>query len=95
MNRRHFVMSSAIAAGGAFAKAFAGPNDRVRVACVGVRGQGNSHDQNSPDICPGVTRHMLVILCPPRAKTRNLHLTTRIVSWTYRTSSYAVQTIIL
>src|SRR5882757_233154 len=44
MNRRHFVMSSAIAAGGAFAsKAFAGPNDRVRVACVGVRGQGNSH----------------------------------------------------
>jgi predicted dehydrogenase len=37
-------MSSAIAAGGALAsKAFAGPNDRVRVACVGVRGQGNSH----------------------------------------------------
>jgi predicted dehydrogenase len=37
-------MSSAIAAGGAFAsKALAGPNDRVRVACVGVRGQGNSH----------------------------------------------------
>ncbi len=44
MNRRHFVMSSAVAAGGAFAsKAFASPNDRVRVACVGVRGQGNSH----------------------------------------------------
>jgi predicted dehydrogenase len=44
MNRRHFVMSSAIAAGSAFApKAFAGPNDRVRVACVGVRGQGKSH----------------------------------------------------
>src|SRR4051794_4654034 len=44
MNRRHFVMSSAIAAGSAFApRAFAGPNDRVRVACVGVRGQGKSH----------------------------------------------------
>ena len=44
MNRRHFVMSSAIAARTAFApKAFAGPNDRVRVACVGVRGQGKSH----------------------------------------------------
>jgi predicted dehydrogenase len=44
MNRRHFVMSSAVAAGSAFApKAFAGPNDRVRVACVGVRGQGKSH----------------------------------------------------
>jgi predicted dehydrogenase len=37
-------MSSAIAAGSAFApKAFSGPNDRVRVACVGVRGQGKSH----------------------------------------------------
>ncbi|MGH9632412.1 MAG: Gfo/Idh/MocA family protein [Bryobacteraceae bacterium] len=44
MNRRHFVMSSAIAAGGALAsKGLASPNDRVRVACVGVRGQGKSH----------------------------------------------------
>jgi len=44
MNRRHFVMSSAVAAGSAFApRVFAGPNDRVRVACVGVRGQGKSH----------------------------------------------------
>src|SRR5260370_35407625 len=44
MNRRHFVMGSALAAGTSLAtKARAGANDRVRVACVGVRGQGGSH----------------------------------------------------
>jgi predicted dehydrogenase len=44
MNRRHFVMSSAAAAGATFASsAFGGPNDTVRVAVVGTRGQGNSH----------------------------------------------------
>jgi predicted dehydrogenase len=40
MQRRYFLMSSAAA--GAAARA-ASPNDTVRVACVGVRGQGRSH----------------------------------------------------
>ncbi|HZQ51229.1 MAG TPA: Gfo/Idh/MocA family oxidoreductase [Bryobacteraceae bacterium] len=42
MNRRHFFFSSA----GALAAAStvnSNPNDTVRVACVGVRGQGQSH----------------------------------------------------
>ncbi|MBI1792043.1 MAG: Gfo/Idh/MocA family oxidoreductase [Acidobacteria bacterium] len=44
MNRRHFLVSSAAAAGTQLAtKGLASANDTVRVACVGVRGQGNSH----------------------------------------------------
>ena len=43
MNRRHFLMSTAAVATGAVTKGIASPNDTVRVACVGVRGQGNSH----------------------------------------------------
>jgi hypothetical protein len=43
MNRRHFLMSTAAAAGALRANALASPNNRVRVACVGVRGQGRSH----------------------------------------------------
>ena len=41
MNRRYFLMSAA----GAMAarKITASPNETVRVACVGVRGQGKSH----------------------------------------------------
>ncbi|MEX2263429.1 MAG: Gfo/Idh/MocA family oxidoreductase [Bryobacteraceae bacterium] len=42
MDRRYFLMTSAAAAG-ATARGLASPNDTVRVACVGVRGQGNSH----------------------------------------------------
>ena len=42
MNRRHFLMSSA-AAGAAALKAAPSINDTVRVACVGIRGQGKSH----------------------------------------------------
>lgn len=42
MNRRHFLMGSAGALA-TFKGAQASPNDRVRVACVGVRGQGQSH----------------------------------------------------
>src|SRR3954447_20773446 len=42
MNRRHFLMGSA-AAVTAYKAAQASPNDTVRVACVGVRGQGQSH----------------------------------------------------
>lgn len=44
MERRHFVMSSAVAAGSVFApKGLASPNDTIRVAVVGTRGQGKSH----------------------------------------------------
>src|SRR5579862_1696265 len=45
MNRRHFLMSSAAAAGALGRTARASANDTVRVACVGIRGQGNSHIQ--------------------------------------------------
>ena len=43
MNRRHFLMSTAAAAGTLRASSLASPNDTVRVACVGIRGQGGSH----------------------------------------------------
>ena len=43
MNRRHFLMSTAAAAGAMRASGLASPNDTVRVACVGVRGQGAAH----------------------------------------------------
>ena len=42
MERRHFLMGTA-AAGAMRASALASPNDTVRVACVGVRGQGGAH----------------------------------------------------
>src|SRR5579862_7789585 len=45
MHRRHFLMSSAAAAGALGRTARASANDTVRVACVGIRGQGNSHIQ--------------------------------------------------
>lgn len=41
MNRRHFLMSSAAVAAGP--RGLASANNTIRVACVGVRGQGNSH----------------------------------------------------
>ncbi len=40
MERRYFLMSSA-----ATAASLASPNDTVRVACVGIRGQGRAHIQ--------------------------------------------------
>src|SRR5438445_11049086 len=43
MNRRHCLMSTAAAAGTAAMKGAPSINDTVRVACVGIRGQGNSH----------------------------------------------------
>src|SRR3954453_12911571 len=44
MNRRHFIFSSTAAAGLAFRPhMLASPNDRIRVACVGVHNQGRSH----------------------------------------------------
>jgi predicted dehydrogenase len=42
MNRRYFLSATAAASAGA-AFAAKSPNDTIRVACVGVRGQGNSH----------------------------------------------------
>lgn len=46
MERRHFLMSTAAATATVKASALASPNDTVRVACVGIRGQGNAHIQN-------------------------------------------------
>jgi predicted dehydrogenase len=44
MDRRHFLVSSAAAAGTQLAtRGLASANDTVRVAIVGVRGQGNAH----------------------------------------------------
>ena len=40
MNRRHFLMASAAALP---RRMSASPNDRIRIACVGVRGQGKEH----------------------------------------------------
>ena len=42
MQRRHFLMSTAAVAGAAL-KGGASANETVRVACVGVRGQGGAH----------------------------------------------------
>src|SRR5712691_4929931 len=42
MERRHFLMGSFAAAAGAQG-ARPSPNDTVRVACVGVHGQGRTH----------------------------------------------------
>ena len=42
MNRRHFLMGS-MAAAAKPARSLVSPNDTVRVACVGVRGQGRTH----------------------------------------------------
>jgi predicted dehydrogenase len=45
MNRRHFVMSAtgALASTGFKSNLLASPNETIRVAVVGVRGQGNNH----------------------------------------------------
>ena len=44
MDRRHFLVTSA--AGAALRPgALPGANDTIRVACVGIRGRGNSHIQ--------------------------------------------------
>ncbi len=51
MNRRYFLMAPALLA--ARRATIASPNDTVRVACVGVRGQGRAHIQhyaNMPNV---------------------------------------------
>ena len=44
MNRRHFLMSTAVMAGSAAMKGLAqSPNERVRIAVIGLGGRGGSH----------------------------------------------------
>jgi predicted dehydrogenase len=43
MNRRHFLMSTAVMASGAALHGYQSPNERVRVAVVGAGGRGGSH----------------------------------------------------
>jgi predicted dehydrogenase len=43
MQRRHFLMGTAVAAGVANAHGLASPNDTIRIACVGVKGRGKDH----------------------------------------------------
>ncbi len=43
MDRRHFLMGSLAAAPALSPRAPASPNDTIRVACVGIRGQGRVH----------------------------------------------------
>src|SRR4029453_761172 len=44
MNRRHFLMSTAVMAGSAAIKGMAqSPNNRVRIAVIGLGGRGGSH----------------------------------------------------
>ena len=43
MNRRHFLMSTAVMAGGAAVRGLQSPNETVRVAVVGCGGRGASH----------------------------------------------------
>ena len=45
MERRHFLLSAAATATAMRASTLASPNERVRVCCVGVRGQGQAHLQ--------------------------------------------------
>ena len=40
MNRRHFLMSTAVMAGGAAVRGLASPNDTVRIGVVGLRRPG-------------------------------------------------------
>jgi predicted dehydrogenase len=43
MQRRYFLMSSSAAAAAMRSSGLASPNDTVRVACVGVKSQGQNH----------------------------------------------------
>src|SRR5688572_32749172 len=43
MNRRHFLMSTAVMAGNAAVRGLQSPNDTVQVGVVGLGGRGGSH----------------------------------------------------
>jgi predicted dehydrogenase len=45
MNRRYFLMSTAVMAGGAAIKGLASPADKVRIGVIGLGGRGTSHVQ--------------------------------------------------
>src|SRR6188472_2704008 len=59
MNRRHFLMSTAVMAGGAAVRGLASPNDTVRIGVVGCGGRGGSHVAAWPSL-PNVE---IVALC--------------------------------
>src|SRR5687767_12104839 len=43
MNRRHFLMSTAVMAGNAAVRGMQSPNDTIRVGIAGLGGRGGSH----------------------------------------------------
>jgi predicted dehydrogenase len=45
MNRRHFIMSTAVITAGAAVRGLASPNDTIRIGVVGCGGRGQSHVQ--------------------------------------------------
>src|SRR5579863_6553766 len=49
MDRRHFL-AGAMAGAALASKAMASPNDRIRVACVGIRGRGGAHIKGYADL---------------------------------------------
>jgi predicted dehydrogenase len=59
MNRRHFLMSTAVMAGGAAVRGLASPNDTVRIGVVGCGGRGSSHVA----AWPGLHNVEIVALC--------------------------------
>ena len=59
MNRRHFIMSTAVMTAGATARGLASPNDTVRMGVVGCGGRGGSHVGAWPSL-PNVE---IVALC--------------------------------
>ena len=59
MNRRHFIMSTAVMTAGATVKGLASPNDTVRMGVVGCGGRGGSHVSAWPSL-PNVE---IVALC--------------------------------
>jgi predicted dehydrogenase len=59
MNRRHFLMSTAVMAAGSAIRGIASPNDTVRVGVVGCGGRGQSH----VNAWSGMQNVELVALC--------------------------------
>jgi predicted dehydrogenase len=59
MNRRHFLVSTAVMAGGAAVRGLASPNDTVRMAVVGCGGRGSSH----VNAWPAMPNVEIVALC--------------------------------
>ena len=59
MNRRHFIMSTAVMTAGATVRGLASPNDTVRMGVVGCGGRGSSH----VSAWPGQPNVEIVALC--------------------------------